>query len=159
MNRFYALCLASLALGAVHIGCASSREPAHSLTLSSENAELKLTLGEELARKLLEGALRTELRCNATLDPEVAAMLKSLEQGGGGARFTMVSDGVNVVARRRGSKLRLDVSGQEDWKLTAVLPWKAAECLLGRPTTGADLGPIKVKLSGSQGGRFELALK
>jgi hypothetical protein len=129
------------------------------MSITANDSELRLDLGEELARELLEGALGTELRCDTDLEPEFESMLRTLDRKGRGAKYTMATDGADVIASRRGSKLRIEVEGEDGWELSATLPWKAAQCLLGRQTTAADFGPIKVSLKTSDGERYKLELK
>jgi len=159
---------AVLAVLLLATACASSKPKQPTLSITSgegeDSSNLSITLSSDLARSALEAALGTKLDCKGELDPDVAAVLGSLQQKGRSGRVTRQYDDGRLVARRRGSTLHLEFeSRDDDGKLEAVMPWAVAECLLGRSMTLADaLGhgkqTIKVKLTGEDGESFEVRL-
>ena len=109
-----------------------------------------------LASDLLRGVIGSELSCDADLDPDFEGLLRDLDRRGRGARATLVDGDGTLTARRRARTLELDARSP-DGGLEIVMPWAVAECLLGRTTTlQGDLGDIRVKLEGADGGTFQI---
>ena len=123
LRRTFSLTFACcLALASGQLACTSSHHDTHLMSIAANDSELRLNLGEELARELLEGALGTELHCDTDLEPEFESMLRALDRKGRGARYRMATDGADVIATRRGSKLRIEVDGEDGWQLSATAP-------------------------------------
>jgi len=134
------------------IGCSSTTPSAQkSLTVS----ESKDGHGVVVA---VSDAFGSELSCDGELDPEFEGMLRSLDRQGRSARATIRDEDSVVTARRRGRSVEFDVrSLAGGGEIQVVMPWAAAECLLGETTTlGKELTNVRVTIEGEGGGSFEL---
>lgn len=114
-------------------------------------------VSEALARSILEGAIGTELDCRGDLDSEFEGLLRTLDEGGRGSRATLRNDDTVIRAVRRRKSIKLEIGDRDgDGKIEAIVPWALAECLLGRATKiGDTAAPVKVKITGDDGGTFE----
>ena len=138
----------------------SSKGESKSVSISeTKNGEgLVVAVSEALARSLLEGVVGAELECGAELDNDFAAMLLQLDRGGRGSRAAIRDEDGVLTARRSGRSLKLEFEDADDGGgLEIKMPWAVAERLLDGSATmrPKDVGSIKVKLVGSEGGSFE----
>ncbi len=141
-------------------GTTGSKNESKSVSISeSKNGEgLVVAVSEALARSLLEGVVGADLECGADLDGDFAAMLRQLDREGRGSRVTIRDEDGVLSARRSGRSLKLEFDDADDGGgLQIKMPWAVAECLLDGSATmkPKDIGSIKVKLVGSEGGSFE----
>jgi len=139
--------------------CSSAgRHDQRSVTVSETRGHdgIEVAVSKELASDLLQGVIGSELSCDADIDAEFEGLLRDLDRRGRGARATLVDGDDTIVARRRARTLELDVRSPGGG-LEVGMPWAVAECLLGRTTTlRGDLGDIRVKLEGADGGSFHI---
>jgi hypothetical protein len=155
---------AALAVAIVALGCSSTpNDDSKSLTISeTRNGKgMSVSVSKPLARSLLEGAIGAELQCGAELDDEFASMLRTLDREGRGSRVTIRDEDGVITARRSGSSLRLDIRDADGGgRLEVKMPWAVAECLLDGSSnlSPRDADSIRIKVAGSQGGSFELAV-
>ena len=155
---------AALLLAIVALGCSSTqKEEPKSLTISESKYGngMRVTVSKPLARSLLEGAIGAEIECGADLDSDFAAMLRTLDREGRGSRVTVRDDDGVIAARRSGSSLRMDIRDADgSGRLEVKMPWAVAECLLDGSSSlrAKDADSIRVKVVGSEGGSFELAV-
>lgn len=141
-------------------GTTGSKNKSKSVSISeSKNGEgLVVAVSEVLARSLLEGLVGAELECGADLDGDFAALLRQLDREGRGSRATIRDEDGVLTARRSGRSLKLEFDDADDGGgLQIKMPWAVAECLLDGSATmkPKDVGSIKVKFVGSEGGSFE----
>ncbi len=150
------------------IGCASSTPKQTTLSFSTSGQEeesggISVTFSPELARSALEAALGSKLDCKGELDPEVRSVLTALQRKGRSGKVTRRDDDGRLVARRRGSSLRLQLEDHGGSSIKATMPWAVAECLLGRSMTLAEaLGhgkqKIELTITGEDGDSFSVQL-
>lgn len=145
-------------------GCSSSAPRHHKALSISESADgkgIEIAVSEALARSLLEQAIGAEIECGAELDDDVGRLLHELDRGGRHSRATLRDDDAVVTATRSGNKLRMRFDNDDDGRFEVTMPWAVAECLLdgAAQLTDRDVGRIKVKVVGGEGGSFELAVK
>lgn len=143
------------------IGCSSTTSSAQKSLTVSESKDghgVVVAVSEALARELISDAFGSELSCDGELDPEFEGMLRSLDRQGRSARATIRDEDSVVTARRRGRSVEFDVrSLAGGGEIQVVMPWAAAECLLGETTTlGKELTNVRVTIEGEGGGSFEL---
>ena len=141
------------------VGCASSRSQPD-LTIDLDDENLTVAVSTILAREVVDGFVGSHLDCKGELDPEVETMLQILDKRGPRSSATYRDEDTTVVARRRGGKLHLDITGSGSGKIEATMPWTIAECLLGRDISvdKAVRSSIKVKVTGEDGGSFSFRL-
>lgn len=108
-------------------------------------------LGEILASVAKEAL--EDATVEADLDEDVEAMLRHLDRGGDGARYTLQGDdGDEVRARRRGTRLELDIRGEDGERSRIEVPWAMAEWMLGRrPSRDAAPGDFEIRVEGEDG--------
>jgi hypothetical protein len=161
----YAASGAIVVLIAGLFGCGStSRQKSASVTIaeSGDGLGVQLTISEALARSLVEDVVGGELECGAELDADFAAVLEALDREGRGARVERRSSHGLLVARRTGRSLKLDIrDAGSDGRVEVSMPWAVATCLLDGSATlaGKDAAAIRVRVSGSGGSSFELAVR
>jgi hypothetical protein len=157
-----ALAAAALLLASAFVGCSSSRsEP--DLRLDLDDSSIELAVSSDLARSLLEDALDTPLDCSGDLDPELRSFLAALDRRSRG-RATLRNGNSELVGRRRGGRLDLELRGRDGGRLEATLPWAVADCLLGRDITldealGRGRRPVEVRVVGADGQRLAASLR
>jgi hypothetical protein len=145
--RIVLACLLFILLVVLVSACASS-PPREATTLSIEVTDasdaFRLSVSSTAATRFLEKAMGCELRCGGDLDADTRRMLEHLDRKG--RRYRMTRDDTVIVARRRGDLLRLDIRPEHGNRVELELPWKAAQCLLGRTTEVAALLEPKARL-------------
>jgi hypothetical protein len=134
------------------VACASSR-PANDFELAVGDSAVEIALSRDVVLAMLGNSLGTSLECDGEGDEDVRVLLAALAHDRRGT-MTMRHGEDRVVARRRGSRLTLTVTGDDGGQLEATVPWAVGECLLGRRTTVEEaLGsrPISVRLTTAEG--------
>ena len=157
-----ALCV--VVLLPITFGCSSSRNRAtRSMTVSAfdDGNGLTVTLSEPLASSVLEGVFGSEFECGADLDADVEDLLRRLDRGGRGSRATIRGADGSIKAWRSGRSLEMRIANSDGGGLEIEMPWAVAACLIdGSASLSArDAGSIRVKLTGSEGGAFEIAVR
>ena len=142
------------------VACATTTPEQKSLTVSEsdDGQGVVVAVSEALARELLEDTFGSDLSCDGELDPDFEGMLRTLDRQGRGGRATLTDDDSVVTAHRRGRTVEFDVRDLEGGgAIEVVMPWTAAECLLGENVT-FDKGfeDVRVTIKGDGGGSFEL---
>ncbi|MGD8439365.1 MAG: hypothetical protein PVG53_02440 [Holophagae bacterium] len=163
------LCVATMAIlvgaAVTTTGCSSSAPrdtKALSISQSADGKGIEIAVSEGLARSVLEQAIGAEIECGAELDDDFGRLLRELDRGGRHSRGTLRDDDGVVTATRSGSKLRMKFDTvDDDGRFEVTMPWAVAECLLDGSArlTDRDVGRIKVRVIGGEGGSFELAVK
>ena len=160
MMRALVRCGAVLIAMAV-AGCASSSKPEGvSLALVGDEGEgLRIELGGDWVRALLEEKLGTELECSGDIDGELEEMLLALDRRGRRSSAVLRGEEGVIRARRRAGLLELDVRGDGEGRVRITAPWAIAECLLGRSTRlAAALEQVEVRLDGPDGTVIRVSL-
>lgn len=142
------------------VSCASS-EPKSDLTLDLDDDEIRLVLSESMARSVVEGFVGSDLDCKSEIDGGMETLLTKLDNGGPRSRATYRDGETTISAKRRGSKLDLDISGQGSGRIEATMPWAVAQCLLGQRTAvdATMTSSIRVKVTNEDGRNFSFRLQ
>ncbi len=158
LNRWRLLVPAAVL--SVCLGCASSSGPQSDLDLEIDGDEIRLALSEEVARAAVEGLLGSGFECDGEVDPELRGLLEALDRGGPRSKAGLRDGETTVEGRRRGSRLMLELSGAGSGSIELTMPWAAAECLLGRPTTiqHAVSDAIRVEVRNPDGRNFSFTV-
>ena len=141
------------------VACTSSKsQPDLVVDLDEDN--FSIAISSAAARGVIEDLVGSQLDCKGEVDSDVEALLRTLANGGRRANASFRDGETTVVARRRGAKLRLDISGAGSGRIEATMPWAVAECLLGQEISvdRAVRSSIKVKVTDEDGGSFSFRL-
>ncbi len=144
--------IGSLVLALTVAACASSG-PSNDFELAIGGGAVEIALSRDVVLAMLGDSLGTSLECDGEVDEDVRALLAPLAQHRR-ETMTMRHGEDRVIARRRGSRLTLTVTGDDGGRLEATVPWAVGECLLGRSTTVEEaLGSraISVRLTTAEG--------
>jgi hypothetical protein len=162
MNRIARVCLTLSFTGSILLfgGFTSGETKSIKVSEAKKGNGVVVAVSEALAREIFEGAIGTELDCRADLDSDFESLLRTLDRDGRGSRATLRDGDTVVRALRRKKSIKFDISNRDrEEKIEAVVPWALAECLLGRNTKIDDsVGPIKIKITGAEGGSFEFKI-
>jgi hypothetical protein len=159
-GRLIIRALGALALTVTVWACASS-EPQSDLDLEIDGSEIRLALSEEVARGAVERLLGSGLECDGEVDDGLLELLMELDRRGPRARATRRDGDTTLDARRRGSRLDLEIRGGGPGTIEASMPWAVAECLLGRTTTvrHAVSSSIRVTVDNPNGRNFSFSIQ
>jgi hypothetical protein len=141
------------------VGCASS-EPKSDLNIDIDDNEIRVAVSAEVARGLMEELIGSDLDCQGEIDSGMEKLLLKLDQGGPRSRASYRDGEITIAARRRGSRLDLDIRGAGSGRIEATMPWAVADCLLGKTTTinKTVTSSIKVKVTNEDGRNFSFQL-
>ena len=150
---------AVVALAAIAIGCASS-EPKSDLDINVDDNQIRVAVSAVVARGLMEELIGSDLDCQGEIDTGMKKLLLKLDQGGPRSRASYRDGEITIAARRRGSRLDLDIRGAGSGRIEATMPWAVADCLLGKTTTidKTVTSSIKVKVTNEDGRNFSFQL-
>ncbi len=152
--------VAILGVLAFTVSCASS-EAQSDFELDVDSDEIRVAISKEVARGVMEGLIGSELECDGDIDGHIRALLEKLDRDGPRSRATYRDDDTIIDARRRGSKLDLDIHGSGSGRIQATMPWKIADCMLGHPTTidKTMASAVKVTVTNDDGKNFSFRMQ
>ena len=142
------------------LACASSQKQSD-LELDVDSDEIRLAISKEVAQAVMEDLVGSHLECDGDVDGQFGALLAKLDEGGPRAK-AHYRDGESIVdARRRGSKLDLEIRGEGSGRIEATMPWALAECMLGKDTSidTSFTSSVRVRVTNEDGRNFSFKLQ
>ena len=140
--------------------CASS-EPKSDFDLAVDEDEIRVAVSKAVAQGVVEGLVGTDLDCKSDIDGGMEKLLTKLDRGGPRSHATLRDGETRIDAKRRGSKLDLDITGAGSGRIEATMPWAVAQCLLGQHTSidSTMASSIKIKVTNEDGRNFSFRLQ
>lgn len=142
-------------------GCASQKHQQSDFSMDVDDNGVRIAVSKHAARAIVEDILGGDLQCDGELDDPLRSLLLKLEDKGPRARAAVRNADGTIEGLRRGGTLDLRIRGEGSGRIDVTMPWKLAQCLLGRTTTidEALASSIRIAAIGDDGKRYTFQLQ
>ena len=146
-TRVIALAVGLLILLPAMIASAEEHKSLSVQIEGEDGSSLSFSISAGLVDGLIEGLTDKEIECDGRIDADIRRMLEHLDRRGNGSKYTLKrADGQVIKGRHRDNQLILEIHEPEASDAEITLPWRVAECMLGKEVTTLSDDRLELKI-------------